>query len=58
MGHFKSLLKNIYLFMFGCAGVLAAVCGLSRVAERGGYSLAAVRGLRIAVPSLTAELEI
>ena len=42
--------------MFGCAGVFTAVCGLSRVAERGGCSLAAVPGLLIEVPSLAAEL--
>ena len=43
-----------YLFIFGCAGVFIALCGLSLVAS-GGYSSLQCTGLLIAEASLIVE---
>ena len=55
LAFFFFFLKKLYLFIFGCTGSSLAVCGLSLVIVSRGCSLAAVRGLLIAVASLVAE---
>ena len=51
---FSYLRIHLFLFIFGCAGS-SLPRGLSLVATSRGYSLAVVRGLLIAVASLTEE---
>ena len=43
------------LFIYGCTGSSLLLLGFSLVAASGGYSLAAVPGLLIAVASLVSE---
>ena len=46
---------NFCLFIYGCTGSSLLLLGFSLVAASGGYSLAAVPGLLIAVASLVSE---
>ena len=47
--------KNIFIIYLWLHWVFIAVCRLSLIAARGGYSLVAVHGLLITVASLVAE---
>ena len=50
--HFKQ--KKLFKFIVGCVG-LRFCTGFSLVVASGGYTLAAVRGLLLAVASLVVE---
>ena len=47
--------KNIFYFIFGCAGYSLLHVALSLLAESRGHSLVVVHGLLIAVPSFVVE---